>query len=93
MHQANPHHGDVFSRMATSKQAVGGTNATKQASGPEDQQAQAHGGYKAYKEPRSSEKNMDLKHKSKKAYTCIKERIQTLCCRPRFMDVGLDHKI
>ena len=47
MHQANPYHGEVFSRMATSKQVVGGTDATKQASGLEDQQAQAHGGHKA----------------------------------------------
>ena len=93
MHQANPHHGDKFSQITTSKQATGGMGAPKQASGPEDQQVQTHEGHKAWQEPRSSQTNMDLKDKSKQVYTCIKERIQTLCYRPRYMDLGLDHKI
>ena len=93
MPQANLHHGDMFSQMTTSKQAIEGMDATKQASGPKDKQAQTHGGHKAWQEPRSSQTNMDLKYKSKQAYTCIKERIQTLCYRPRYMDLGFDHKI
>ena len=36
---------------------------------------------------------IDIKYRSKKAYTCIKEMIQTLWYRPRCMDVDLDHKI
>ena len=92
MHHANQHHEDVFSQMVTSKQAIRGTVTTKQVGGPKDQ-AQTHEGNKAMEKPRSSQTNMDIKHKSKRAYTCMKERIQTLCCRPRFMDVGLEHKI
>ena len=93
MHQGNQNHGDVFSQMVTSKQVTREMDATKQAGGPKDQLTQTHGGNKAWRDPRSSQTNMDLKHKSKQAYTCIKERTQTLCFRPRFMDVGLDHKI
>ena len=47
-------------------------DATTKSSGPKDQQAQAHRGHKAWKEPRSSQKNMDVKHRSKQSYTCIK---------------------
>ena len=54
MHQANQHHGDVFLEMVTSKQATRGADATTQASGPKDQQAQTHGGSKTWQEPRSS---------------------------------------
>ena len=78
MRQANQHHGDVFSQVVTPKQTTRGTNATTQASGPKDQQAQVHGGHKAWQEPKSSQKNMDMKHRSKQANTCIKEMIQTL---------------
>ena len=63
------------------------------ANGPKDQQAQAHEGSKAWQEPKSSQINIDTKHRSKQAYTCIKEMIQTLWYRPRCMDLGLDHKI
>ena len=48
MHQENRHHGDVFSQVVTSKQATRGTDATTQASGPKNQQAQAHKGQKAW---------------------------------------------
>ena len=37
MHQANQHHGDVFSQVVTPKQAINETDATTQASGPKDQ--------------------------------------------------------
>ena len=42
---------------------------------------------------RSRLTNVDIKHKSKQAYTCIKEIIQTLYYRHRCKDVGLNHKI
>ena len=64
MHRANQHHGDVFSQMVTSKQATRGMDATKQVGGPKDQ-AQSHKGNKAMEKPRSSQTNMDIKHKSK----------------------------
>ena len=48
------------------------------ANGPKDQQAQAHEGYKAWQEHKSSQININTKHRSKQAYTCIKEMIQTL---------------
>ena len=72
MHQANQHHRDVFSQMVTPKQATRWMDATTKASGPKDQQAQAHRGHKAWQEPRSSQTNMDVKHRSKQAYTCIR---------------------
>ena len=93
MDRVNQHHKDVFSQMVTFKQATRGADATKQAGGPKDQLTQTHGGNKAWRDPRSSQTNMDLKHKSKQAYIWIKERMQTLCCRPRFMDVGQDNRI
>ena len=37
--------------------------------------------------PRFRKANMDTKHRSKQAYTCIKEIIQTLWCRPRPQDL------
>jgi len=43
--------------------------------------------------PRSGHASMDIKHRSKQAYTYIKEINQTLWYRPRCTDVGLDHKI
>ena len=49
MHWANQNHGDVFSQMFTSKQDTRETDATKQAGGPKDQQAQTHRGNKACK--------------------------------------------
>ena len=93
MDRVNQHHKDVFSQMVTFKQATRGVDATKQAGGPKDQLTQTHRGNKAWRDPRSSQTNMDLKHKSKQAYIWIKERMQTLCCRPRFMDVGQDNRI
>ena len=47
MFQAHQQHGDV-SQVVTSKQAIRGTDATAQASGPKDQQAQVHGVHKAW---------------------------------------------
>ena len=93
MHRANQHHEDVFPQGVASQQTTGGMGATKKANGPKGQQAQTHRRHKAWQEPRSSQTNMDLKHKSKQEYTCIKEIIQTLYSRPRFRDIGLDHKI
>ena len=83
----------MFSQVVTPKQDIRRANATTQASGLKDQQAKAHEGHKAWQEPKSSQTNMDIKHRSKKANTCIKEMIQTLLCRPKCMDIGLDHKI
>ena len=53
MRQEKQNHEDAFSQAVTSKQATRGTNATTQASGPKDRQAQAHGGHKAWQ-------NLDL---------------------------------
>jgi len=78
MHQVNQHHKDVFSQMVKSKEARRGTDANKQVCSPKDQEAQTHRGNKAWQEPRSRQTNMDLVHRSKQAYTCIKEMIQTL---------------
>ena len=47
MHQGNQNHGDVLSQMVTSKQVTREMDATKQAGGPKDQQAQTHRGNKA----------------------------------------------
>ena len=55
MHRANQHHGDTFSQMVTSKQAIRGADMTKQPSGPKGQQAQTYGVNKAWQEPRSSQ--------------------------------------
>ena len=41
MRQEKQNHEDAFSQAVTSKQATRGTDATTQASGPKDQQAQA----------------------------------------------------
>jgi len=60
------------------KPQEGRMDSTKQVGGPKDQQAQTHEGNKAWKEPRSRQTKMDLEHRSKQAYTCIKEMIQTL---------------
>ena len=78
MRQANQHHGDVFSQVVTPKQTIKGTDATTQTSGLEYQKAQVHGGHKAWQEPKSSQKNMDIKCRSKQANRCIKKMIQTL---------------
>ena len=83
MHQANPHHRDVFSQMVATKQTTGGMDATKQTNGPKGQQAQTHRGHKTWQESRSSQTNMEPKHKSKQAYTCLRKLSKPF-------DVGLD---
>ena len=45
---STPTPGRCISQVVTSKQALGGTKVTTQASGPKDRQAQANGGNKAW---------------------------------------------
>ena len=60
--------------MVASKQTIRGMDTTTQASGPKDWQAQAYEGLKAQQKPRSSQTNMDVKHKSKQASIHIHKR-------------------
>ena len=88
MHQPN-HHGNVFSQMVASKQTIRGTNATKH-KWPQRLTSTSPRKAPSMAKPRSRQANMDIKYRSKQAYTYIKKMTQTFDIG---LGLGLDHKI
>ena len=77
VYQACLHHKDVSHRKShPNKPQEGWMQPHKQVALKADKHKPTEG--KSMAKPRSRQANMDIKHRSKQAHTCIKEMIQTL---------------
>ena len=86
MYQANQHHGDIsHKRLYLNKPQEGWMQPHKQVALKVDKHKPTEG-IKQGKNLDLAKQNMDVKHRGKQAYTCIRKRSKPF-------DIGLDRKI